>query len=228
MGWLKDIRQFLLPIHCINCKCQITEASQLFCVTCYSYLPKTDCFKVEYNICYNRFVEDGFHLNYVAALFYFEEQSPLKSVMHLLKYQGKTDIGYHFGEQLGRQINNVNALQDVDVIIPMPLHQAKFKLRGYNQSSLIAQGIHSITGVFIDFEAVIRLKNTKSQTKMNKAQRQVNVNSAFSWVKDFPKGTHFLVVDDVLTTGASVQSLITAFGDRNMYKFSVICIGYTR
>ena len=226
--WLKDISRVLLPIHCVQCKNPIAQQSELFCVSCYSQLPQTEFFKVKENECYRRFLNDGFTLNYIATLFYFDEDSPLKSAIHLLKYKGKTDIGYFFGQQLGRKINNVDLLQDVDVIIPLPLHHKKQNQRGYNQSEIIAEGISKLTNISVDNTVVKRIKNTKTQTRMNKTQRQENVMQAFKWFKTYPKGTHIMIVDDVLTTGSSIQALISSCKHQNDYKFSVICIGYTR
>ena len=226
--WLKDISNLLLPVHCMQCKRQIPDQTELFCVSCYSKLPQTECFKIKENECYLRFLHEGFHLNYVATLFYFDEDSPLKSTIHLLKYQGKTRIGTYLGQQLGRAMNNVNEFLDADYLIPLPLHPKKQGLRGYNQSEVIAQGISKLTHIPLVTDAVKRVKNTKTQTRMNKTQRQENVTNAFEWIKSFPKSTHFVIVDDVLTTGSSIQSLISACPDWKAYKFSVICIGYTR
>lgn len=226
--WLKDISNLLLPIHCLQCKCAIKKQSELFCLNCYSLLLKTEHFKNKENECYMRFLNDGFNLNYIAALFYFDDNSPIKSLIHLLKYKGKTDIGYYLGQLLGRKMNNVNDLLDADYIIPMPLHVKKRRERGYNQSDFIANGIHKITCCPILTNVVQRIKNTKTQTRMNKEERGENMKSAFKWVKSFPKHTHFVLVDDVVTTGASVQALILACENWKNYKFSVICIGYTR
>ncbi len=226
--WVKDISNLLLPVHCLHCKNPIVYQTELFCVSCYSQLPKTECFKIKENECYVRFLQDGFSLNYVATLFYFDEDSPLKSAIHLLKYKGKTDVGYFLGQQLGRAMNNVNELLDIDYLIPLPLHPKKQNLRGYNQSQVIAQGIAQITKTPLLLDVVKRIKNTKTQTRMNKGQRQDNVINAFQWIKTFPKDTHFVLIDDVLTTGSSVQALISACKDWKAYKFSVICVGYSR
>lgn len=191
-------------------------------------MPQTTHFKQKENDCYLRFVEDGFVLNYVAALFYFEDDSPLKSVIHLLKYKGKTDIGYYLGQQLGRHVNNVDELVDAVGIIPMPLHRKKQNQRGYNQSDFIGKGLSEVTQIPLITNAVERIKSTQTQTQMNKAERRANMDSAFKWVKTFPKHAHLILVDDVVTTGASIQALISACPHGNTYKFSVICIGYTR
>ena len=226
--WLKDIYHFLLPVHCIQCNCPITEQAELFCLSCYSQLPQTSHFKLKENDCYNRFVKDGYLVNYVAAMFYFEQKSSLKVAIHLLKYGRKSDIGYNFGLQLGRKINNTEELQDVDFIIPMPLHTKRKKQRGYNQSDFIAKGVKEMTGVPIEFDSVKRVKYTLTQTKMNKLERKDNMTNAFKWIKTFPEHTHFMIIDDVVTTGASIQSLILAYPSWKTCKFSVICIGYTR
>lgn len=226
--WVNDITNVLLPPHCLVCKCPIAQQSELFCLSCYGNLPLSNHFKQKENDCYSRFVEDGFVLNYTASLFYFQDNSPLQSLIHLLKYKGKTDVGYYFGQQLGREVNNLDELTDIDIILPMPLHPQKEHIRGYNQSYWISKGISQITNLPICTETVKRIKPTKTQTRMNKAQRRENMNSAFQWEKAYPKYTHFMLVDDVVTTGASIQALISACPHWNTYKFSVICIGYTR
>lgn len=226
MKWVEDIKRFIFPIYCLQCKNPLANKTELFCLPCYGLLPKTQHFEQKFNDCYHQLIQYNISLEFVATLFYFEEKSVLKRSIHLLKYQQKTDIGYFFGIQLGRSAINVSSFIDAQYIIPLPLHKNKLRSRGYNQSLWIAKGVASILNLPIANKAIKRIKETATQTKMNKEQRQKNMKDAFEWTEDYPEGTHFIIVDDVVTTGSSIVSLILS-SEKN-YKFSILCIGFTR
>ncbi|MGB0871269.1 MAG: ComF family protein [Flavobacteriales bacterium] len=223
MKWLEDIKQFLLPTYCLSCKHPLANKTELFCVSCYDELPRTQHFENKYNDCYLHINTEELPLEYAATLFYFKKDSVLKNSVHLLKYKHKTDVGYFFGIQLGRQAVNVECFLYADYILPLPLHKNKRKIRGYNQSDFIARGVQSILKLPIVDKTVIRIKETKSQTKMNKMERELNMQNAFKWIKEYPEGTHFIVIDDVVTTGASIKSLMQS--SKRKYMFSILCIG---
>lgn len=225
MKWLEDIKQFLLPTYCLSCKHPLANKTELFCVSCYDELPRTQHFENKYNDCFLHINTEELPLEYAATLFYFKKDSVLKNSVHLLKYKHKTDVGYFFGIQLGRQAVNVESYLNANYILPLPLHKNKRKVRGYNQSYFIASGVQSILKLPIADKAVVRIKETKTQTKMNKKEREQNMKNAFMWVDNYPKGTHFIIIDDVVTTGSSIKSLMQS--SSMDYRFSILCIGFS-
>lgn len=226
MNWLEDINNFIFPPYCVKCKGPIANKIEVFCLPCYELLPKTNHFDLRTNDVFMQIENNNFHLLYLATLFYFDKKSALQKALHLFKYKKKTNIGYYFGIQLGRRAVNLDLYYNADYILPLPLHPKKQKLRGYNQSAYIASGISSMLNIPVNNKAVKRVKHTSSQTKMNREERQENMKNAFCWVEEYPENTHFIIVDDIVTTGASIQSLMTACKKR--YKFSVLCIGFAR
>ncbi|MGB0884596.1 MAG: ComF family protein [Flavobacteriales bacterium] len=223
-AFVDSVVQFFFPTYCLACQQVIDHRQALFCFSCYSDLPRTRYFSEPYNLLYRRFVDDGLELQFAATLFYFRKQSVLQKAIHQLKYNHKSKIGIYFGRLLGLEANNIKCLVDANYLLPMPLHPKKKNERGYNQSYYIAKGISGMTSIAIENKAVRRIKNTSSQTKMNKKERLENMKGAFEWTKSFPDFTHFVVVDDVITTRASLTALINSCPNKT-YRFSVLGIG---
>jgi ComF family protein len=172
-----------------------------------------------------RMVSLGTPIQKGVALYHFSGESPLKKVMHLLKYQNKISVAKYFGNQLAKSLQNHDLVYDIDYIIAVPLHKNKMEKRGFNQANFIAEEISKKLKIPM-ISPVLRVKNTDSQTKKNKQERMENMKSAFEWKTDFPEYTHFLLVDDVFTTGATMWGICQE-GLTSKYLFSVACIGLT-
>jgi ComF family protein len=137
----------------------------------------------------------------------FEREGPFQHIAHALKYQDYKSFGIELGKQIGRLVLDWNV--ETDIIIPVPLHRIKHRERGYNQSEFIAQGIASITGKPIIMDAVRRTRHTQTQTKLNLQERHTNMKDAFETLPGASKklyGKSCLLVDDVITTGATTNS----------------------
>jgi ComF family protein len=143
---------------------------------------------------------------------YFDKDGPLQRLIHLLKYGGMTSIGAELGARLA-ETPVCGALSGADAIVPVPLHRAKFRERGYNQSAFIARGIASVTGQTILERALLRNRFTPSQTALGVPQRRANMPGAFSVPprrRSDVGGKCILLVDDVITTGATLHACATA------------------
>ncbi|HQP90873.1 MAG TPA: phosphoribosyltransferase family protein, partial [Bacteroidales bacterium] len=132
--------------------------------------------------------------------------------------------GIYFGKLIGNEL--INIYPYIDVIIPIPLHPKKEKIRGYNQAEMIAKGINQVLNVPINTNDVLRTKFTETQTKKSKWERYDNLNGVFA-IKNTQKfaNKHLLIVDDVITTGATTVSLIELFQNIPNVKISVACVG---
>jgi ComF family protein len=163
-----------------------------------------------------------------AAHLYFTSGSAVQHSLHRLKYKGRKELGFYFGRSIGHALKQSARFDDCEIIIPLPLFADREKKRGYNQASLIAEGISHQLNIQIVADAVIRVKKTETQTHKSRIQRWINMESTFK-IRDYHKiqGKHILLVDDVITTGASLdacaETLLTVPGCR----ISIACLAYT-
>jgi ComF family protein len=143
------------------------------------------------------------------SLYHFEKDGTLQSIIHQLKYEGMTKLGVELGRKLGQKLLTELINSPVDGIVPVPLHPTKLRERSYNQSEFIARGVREVTGLPVYTSLVKRHKYTSSQTQLDSAERKENVGDAFSLNKRYllsVEGKTFLIVDDVITTGATSEA----------------------
>lgn len=223
---LKPLLHLLYPHTCEGCGNDLSRTEEILCISCSHRLPATG-----FQLTKGNPVEKIFHgriaLQHATAGYYFGQQSRLRQLVHQFKYHGRKDIALYLGRQLGLQLRQSSWWQQVSVIIPVPLHAVKQRHRGYNQAAMLAAGIAGILGCHTS-ESLERLPNSATQTRKSRMERWVNVSSAFT-VKDPAAVTarHVLLVDDVLTTGATLeacaQAVLTAGED---VKVSVCSLAY--
>jgi len=141
------------------------------------------------------------------AMCYYEKGSLVQHLMHQLKYKNKPEIGVYFGRKLGKKLSESELYKDIDAVIPIPLHPKKLKIRGYNQSKVIADGFVQAFPVPIIEDVLVRVEFTETQTRKNRWDRYQNVKDMFA-VQHPEKiqGKHVLMVDDVITTGATIEA----------------------
>lgn len=204
---LYELLNFVLPNSCISCGEPIDPHEKFVCPKCFQALEKyedTHPWKDEY-------IESGVITNSMSA-FWFREGSAIQSLMHAMKYQKMKSVGKMFGRELGRLAAEVNGVT-FDYFVPVPLHKAKYRDRTYNQSEYIAKGIHEVIGGEAVADGIIRTRYTGTQTRLNKAERKINVSDAFKvngkYLEKFA-GKNIIVVDDVITTGATILECASA------------------
>lgn len=145
----------------------------------------------------------------VALLFLFEHGGPLQQALHLLKYSGMHSLGVMFGRDLGAILLAAGGRFAADLLMPVPLHPARLRERGYNQSERICAGIREVTGTPLLTGTLLRTRNTPSQTALPVRGREENVRGAFRVAKrraPLLEGRNVLLVDDVMTTGATLRA----------------------
>lgn len=204
--YLSDFWFLLFPKNCEACGRVLTRSEEVLCFDCLFELPRTHfCRELDNPV---RQLFDGrMRVEKATALFSFQKGSKFRKLLHSLKYNHKPEIGVLLGKELGAEMLSSGNFSDIDYIIPVPLHPNREKKRGYNQSERIAAGISAVTGIPVLVGMLVRNDDTKTQTKMNKEERWQNVSGKFSLTDaDRLKGCHVLLVDDVLTTGATTEA----------------------
>lgn len=156
-----------------------------------------------------------------SAFLYFEKGSRYQNIFHELKYKGKKDLGILLGNLYGKKLAE-SRFNNIDIIIPVPLHQSRLNQRGYNQSEVIAIGLAETMQKTIDIKSVIRVKATKTQTSHSRYERWRNVEGIFACIeREQLENKHILIVDDIVTTGATTESLIQELAGIRGIKISV-------
>lgn len=206
MNLLNHIINLFYPQVCASCGDLLMQGEETICLSCRYLLPKTG-YENDINnpLAKSFWGQIDFHA--VTAEFFFSKTGKVQHLLHQLKYQGNRDAGFFLGQQIGESIKNAELFQGIDCLVPIPLHPKKEFLRGYNQSFVIAQGVEDITKIPIVKEGLVRSVFTSTQTKKTRDERWANVKDIFV-VKDDKifENKHILLIDDVLTTGATLMA----------------------
>ncbi|HXH18090.1 MAG TPA: ComF family protein [Chitinophagales bacterium] len=216
--YLNDFAGLLFPNHCQACQQPLGKGEDILCLFCQYELPQTDYHRQKENP-----VEKLFwgrvEIQRAAGLYFFHGKTKVQHLLHQLKYHGKKEIAHKLGRMYGGLLKESDFADDIDLIVPVPLHEKKKRKRGYNQSDFFAMGLSESLG--IDWSAKILRRNvfTETQTGKTRFERWGNVGEVFKLreAKDIA-GKHVLLVDDVITTGATLEacahSLLQAEGTR--------------
>lgn len=206
-GW-RGLRALLEASTCLGCERELTVQEHLVCLDCLSQLEHTGHEKhFAANEMYRRF-GGKIPLQGAGALFYFVKEGRIQQLLHQLKYHNQPGIGREMGRWLGEALHQQGCLAGVDAIIPVPLHRSKERTRGYNQAGHIGRGVQQATGIPVREDILLRLRKTETQAKQHALGRWENVKEAFV-VRHQPPAS-VLIVDDVITTGATVEACVRA------------------
>lgn len=224
MKLFKSLVNLLFPRVCAACGNVLLEGEDSVCTTCRFLLPKTGYENNPDNPLAQMFYGQ-MPFNAVTAEFFFSKTGKVQHLIHGLKYHHCRENGIFLGQEIGKSLLKAPDYQGIDFIIPIPLHPKKEKLRGYNQSLVIAEGIHEIMNVPIAEKSLVRSVFTDTQTKKSREERYQNVKDIFELKKpEQLQGKHVLLVDDVLTTGATLMSAGKALLHAEGIKISVATV----
>lgn len=222
-----SIIHLFYPSICYGCENEIIEHDELLCMSCTQSLPYTSFEHIPDNPVAKLFwgrckITAGF------SIFYFIEKTPLQKIIHQIKYKNEKVLGVHMGRLMGYRINELKKNIHFDMCIPMPLHPKKEKIRGYNQSALLTKGIEEVTGIPTALNVLKRTTFTSTQTKKNRIDRWLNVEHAFN-ISDPEsiRDKHILLVDDVITTGASIEACVHTLLAHQAAEVSVAGLAFT-
>ena len=223
----ESIIHLFYPNICFGCQNEIIEGDEMLCISCFQSLPYTSFETIENNPVSTLFWGRCKIIN-AFSTFYFIEQTPLQKIIHQIKYKNEENLGIYMGQLMGYKIEAIKRNIAVDLCIPMPLHPTKERERGYNQSALLTKGIEQATGIPTRLNTLIRKTHTSSQTKKTRIERWMNVENIFDINgPNEIKGKHILLVDDVITTGASIEACINVLLAHQAAGVSVASLAYT-
>jgi len=225
-SYLADFVSLLFPELCYACGNNLIGDEELICTDCIYNLPYTNFQQQPDNIVARQFwgklpVDGAF------ALFYFTKGGKVQELMHQFKYKNIPLIGNKLGQIAGRQLMQAEGFKQIDAIIPVPLHKSRLRKRGYNQSACFAEGLAEILNTPVITDNLLRKHATETQTHKSRFERAVNMQDVF--IVNNPAalaGKHILLVDDVITTGSTLEACGAALLTVPHLRLSITTIAY--
>ena len=218
---LRSLLNLLYPSLCASCNEVLLKNEKVVCYNCLVDLPRTTYYQDNENPIAKLFWGKT-ELEVALSAFTFIKKGKVQRLMHELKYKGNTKVGELLGIELGKEIAKVENTEKVDVVIPVPLHKKRLKQRGYNQSEFIAIGVGKVLECEVSISLLQRPEHSESQTKKTKYERWENVGDAFTLTNANQYiGKHILLVDDVVTTGATLEACCKKLEEIEGVKLSI-------
>ncbi|MFA5302076.1 MAG: phosphoribosyltransferase family protein [Bacteroidales bacterium] len=206
------LRNMSFPCFCAVCGKELTPGEKVICLSCLYDLPRTHFWTDKDNVLAGMF-SGGLPFLYASAFLFFRDDSPYRKLLHRFKYGGEREIGFYLGTLFGKELAASPLSSHVPVIIPVPMTVQKRRRRGYNQAEWFAAGIAASSGWEMDTVSVKRVWEKTSQIVYDRVERRENMKHAFTAEKVSYKD--ILIVDDVITTGATMESCAYAILDKN-------------
>ncbi|MFV0606553.1 MAG: ComF family protein [Niabella sp.] len=218
--------QLFFPNVCCGCGIDALTAGSKLCVKCIYELPATG-FEKYYNNLIEKILAGRVPVENATAQFYFVKESKLQHIMHQFKYRGDKELGKQLGVIMGTRLLESNRFNHIDMLIPVPLHISKKRKRGYNQAQVLCKGIADALLLPVAEDIVTRPAVTETQTRKNRTDRWQNMEGKFLLVDaEAIKGKHILLVDDVITTGATIEACANALIAAPDVKISIATLCY--
>jgi ComF family protein len=223
---MTSVRHLFYPHVCRSCYREVSNREQFICINCLAELPFTD-----FALSDNNPVEKNFYgrvpIEAAMSLLYFTPASIVQHLIHQVKYKGQEKLAIYLGKMMGRALLSAPRFDGIDLVLPLPLFKNREKQRGYNQSSLLGRGISEVTGIPISEKALKRTKSTATQTRKSREDRWLNVEGLFSLSNPAQlENKSILLVDDVVTTGATLDACSSAILKTKGTKLYICTLAY--
>jgi ComF family protein len=231
MNPLADLREALLhlafPHLCDGCGSDVPDVSHCLCAACLAALPETSYHHFPANPV-EKIFWGRLSLASATAHYYFTKESLIQRLMHAFKYRNGKDIGFYLGTIMGEALAQTHRFAHIDALVPLPLHRSRERMRGFNQALVLCEGMAGPFGKPVWKDIVTRNRSTDSQTKKGRVARWQNMDGRFS-VNDPSRiaGKHLLLVDDVVTTGATLEACGRALLDAGAGRLSIATLCFS-
>lgn len=226
-NYFADFIALIFPELCQACAKSLYRNEDVICANCLYHLPYTDFHLNLQNIVAQQFW-GKLPIEAASALLYFSKGGLVQNLMHQLKYKNRPEVGVYLGKLAGKRLLENPVFASADLIIPVPLHKQKQLKRGYNQSLSFAEGLSAKMLLPVENNNLVKITSTESQTKKSRSSRYENMKDVFS-VKNPQQltGKHILLVDDIVTTGATLEACCNILLKIPEVKISIAAIAYT-
>ena len=225
MKWISDLIELIFPRHCHVCGEVLSRQEQDICLNCLYKLPKIE--KIHQSELEKVFW-GKFNVERVASYFYYRKESPYSRLLHKMKYGNHPEVGSRLAIMAAESLAKEGFFDGIDAIVPLPLSKKKERKRGYNQCDYIAAGLSRATGIPVIKGAVVRATSNETQTHKSREERWKNVEGIFTLASPEPvQGKHILLIDDILTTGATLTSCAATMQQEGNCRISIFTLGYT-
>lgn len=224
---LKNLINLLFPKLCAGCNSLLLQNEVIICTNCRHELPLT-----QHHLIHNNYIAKKFYgiipVEFCSAMLYFHKDGIVQNMIHHLKYKNQPEIGTFLGNWYANDLQVIAKDQKFTTIIPVPLHKKRYRERGYNQVTTFCEALSQNLGIEINDQLLYRKIYSKTQTKKSKEARSEIKNSLFDVTfSSSDCGKHFLLVDDVITSGATLEACAKAILKIPDAKISIITIAYT-
>lgn len=223
MGILGDFISLFFPRYCLSCSNSLVGGEETLCTRCIFNLPKNN-YPIDDNPIKDR-LAGRLPVTYALAFLKLKKGGVVQKMLHQLKYNHHPEIGVKLGKVFGSELRPFGLANAFDLIVPVPLHESRKRKRGYNQSAKFAEGLGYALGLPWDESISIRKRKTTTQTNKSKLERWENVKDVFNVNQsNLVAGKRILLVDDVITTGATLESCGTHLMQSGCAQISIACI----
>lgn len=223
MNLIQDFVSLFFPRYCLGCSGPLVKGEEIICTFCRVDMPKTNYHTMSTNPIEVR-LAGRLPITRAWAFLKFRKKGIVQQLLHQLKYNNHPEIGVLLGRIYGHELKNAGFAPEFDLIVPIPLHESRLRKRGYNQSSKFAEGLSYSLGIPWSETVSIRKAKTPTQTRKSRIERWENVKDVFSVSPGLIFGKKILLVDDVITTGATVEACGLHIVENGCTQLSVICI----
>ena len=224
--FLLDVASLVYPRVCNGCQQSLFKHEEFICNKCYLTLPKTN-----YHLQLENPIEKIFfgraNIKTASSFLFFQKKGSVQKMMHALKYKNKPEVAHLLGKWYGQDLKKSEAFSNIDYIIPVPLHKKRLRKRGYNQSEHFAKGLSEALNIPILTNVLVKSKFTETQTHKSREERAENISTSFQLQNpESIQNKNILLVDDVITTGATTEACILKLQENTNATISVASIAY--